>query len=302
MAPFGDTSDWRLVVTADAALRAGIGQALPGTVTEIAQRAGTDPHATRVVIDLLRAGGLVEEELGVFSATSRWPDPVLTAQLYQLARSIRLWSASVDNRLRGVVPPNGAPGHQQLDQWLASMAASAMQRAPLVADLVLQRAPRARRVLELGGGHGCYGLEFAHRGLDVVMLDRPEIIDIARDRWLRGSSVTTVAGDFFEALPEDGFDLVLCFGITHTFSGDKVAGLLSRIGSQLSEHGTVAISTFLRGVHASTAAFAMQMLAVGRGGDTHLESEYRTWLADAGLPHIEVITDGEPQVLIVAQR
>lgn len=60
----------------------------------------------------------------------------------------------------------------------------------------------ARRVLDLGGGHGQYALEFARRGLETTMQDRPGVVDYARRQGrLEEAGVELFAADFFEALP-----------------------------------------------------------------------------------------------------
>lgn len=301
VSPVGTTSDWRLVIATDAACGSGLGDALPGTVDDVASQAGTDAHATRVVLDLLLAGGLVTlDETGKFSKTDLWPDEGLEAQLHQHARTIRAWSSGIAGRLRGDKNPMPG-GHQRLDLWLGSMAVGAEQMAPRHAALLLSEFPSARRVLELGGGHGCYGREFARRGLDVTMVDRPDVVEIAREKWLRGERVRTVAGDFFREIPEGPFDLILCFGICHTFDGAHNRQLFSTIKPLLTDSGGLAIHTFLRNSHPSTATFAMQMLAVGRGGDTHAEADFDAWLSGAGFTSISVIRDDGPNAMLIAR-
>lgn len=67
--------------------------------------------------------------------------------------------------------------------------------------------------------------------------------------------------------------------------------------------GTVAIITMLQRRHARATIFAVQMLVNGSGGDTHEESQYRAWLADAGYAGVEVfdIPETETQSAILGR-
>ncbi|MHB1130499.1 MAG: class I SAM-dependent methyltransferase [Ilumatobacteraceae bacterium] len=307
VSPIGQTSDWRLILMTDVAISRGLVKALPGTAAEIAKRSESDEHATRVVLDVLVSGGLLQNTGGIFSTSALWPNNKLAAQIHHHARSIRAWSMNIDARLDGITEmaaePGTGPARQQLDLWLTSMAVGAETSAAEHADTILSRFPNAKRILDLGGGHGVYGREFARRGLDVVLQDRPEVLAIAKENWLKGSSVTTFAGDFFETLASGEFDVALCFGITHTFSAEKNKNLYSRIARRLSSKGGFAIQTFLRGQHPATPSFAVQMLVVGHGGDTHAEEDYRSWLTSAGFGHIETIPASEgPSHLVIGRR
>jgi 2-polyprenyl-3-methyl-5-hydroxy-6-metoxy-1,4-benzoquinol methylase len=189
-----------------------------------------------------------------------------------------------------------------LGLWLEALAARARQCAPAVVDACRQRLPSARRVLELGGGHGEYGLEFVRRGFEVTMQDRPEVVDLVRDR-LAAAGVSTFVGDLFETMPEGPFDLIFCAGINHTYDAERNQALCRRAAEVTSPEGALGIVTYLRGRDAMAPTFAVQMLVGGGGGDTHAEDDYRRWLSVAGLPRVEVVDGGHPrESLLLARR
>ena len=96
-------------------------------------------------------------------------------------------------------------------------------------DACLRRFPRARRVLDLGGGHGEQSLEFARRGLRPTMQDRPEVVEIAERRGQLGNAgVELFAGDFFTTLPPGPFDLVICGLTTNMYDGARNRDLYRR--------------------------------------------------------------------------
>ena len=166
------------------------------------------------------------------------------------------------------------------------------------------RAPGSATVLDLGGGHGEYALEFARRGLRATMQDRPTMIDIVgRDRRFEEAGVELFAGDFFELLPSARYDLVFCSGVTHTFDGEHNLELYRRLAPILAPSGCLAIQTFLRGRHPVAALFAVQMLANGGGADTHSLEEYSRWLAEAGFEAPETIDfEGGRRSLVLSGR
>jgi SAM-dependent methyltransferase len=166
---------------------------------------------------------------------------------------------------------------------LEALAVNGQESVPGAVDACLERTPVARRVLDLGGGHGEYALECARRGLETTMQDQEHVIDGARARGrLAGAGVGLFGGSFFDLFPDERFDLVFCAGVTYTFDAARNTELCRRIRSILAPGGTLAVHIFLRGFDPLAAIVAVQMLSGGRGGDTHSEDDHRRWLAEAG--------------------
>jgi len=306
LAPPDEASDWRMLLVYDAAADAGVLSALPGTPADVAAASGLDEHAVRVVLDLLAVWDIVERRSGGRYATGAGaPDPDLAALLRHHARSIRMWSGALDARLRGVEPTAApASGPAQRERWYAALAAYARPVAPAAVEACLSRFPHARRVLDLGGGHGEHALAFARRGLSVTMQDRPEAVDLARRSGrLEAAGVRLCAGDFFHDLAEGPFDIVFAAAVTDTYDPARNAALFRLLRPVVAPRGGVALLAFVRGRNAVVPAFAVQMLGVGGGGDTHGEEEYARWLAEAGFAAVDVVDlPGHTQSLVFASR
>ncbi|MGH9148891.1 MAG: class I SAM-dependent methyltransferase, partial [Acidimicrobiales bacterium] len=166
------------------------------------------------------------------------------------------------------------------------------EAAPALVELCLGRFPGAHRVLDLGGLHGEYCLEFARRGLATTMQDRPEVIDMVRRRGrLDAAGVDLFAGDFFDQVPDGTFDLAFCSGITHTFGAGGNRALFTNLRKVVAPGGGVAVVTFLRGRNPIASLFAVQMMLNGHGGDTHTDAEYRAWLSEAGFTPDQGVVD-----------
>lgn len=294
--------DWRLLVLLDVATETGVLDALPGRPDELAERLGLDPTGVRIVLDALGAWNVVvADSEGTYAPGFSAPDEESRPVLYHHARAVRQWASGLEDRVRGLPLAEPRPAMPHPDRWQAALAVSARRSAPGVVDAVMAAAPRAASVVDLGGGHGEYALEFARRGLGATLQDRPAMIEIARAAGrLEAAGVELVAGDFFETLPDARFDVVFLSGVTHTMPGERVGKLFGRAASIVVPEGVLAVQTFLRGRHRTGAIFAIQMLVNGGGGDTHAEADYRRWLAEAGFapPERVDLDDGRRTVLL----
>ncbi len=300
----GRVSDWRMVVLVEAAVDAGLFAHLPATTAALADRLDLDEQAVRVVLEALACWAVVKvDHDGRWTPGPDAPSPDAIAVLGHHARAIRLWSKSLDDRLRGLPPSDPRPGPETVDRMLDALTVNGRESAPGAVDACLDHVPEARRVLDLGGGHGEYALELARRGLETTMQDQEHVIDAARARGrLAGGGVGLFGGSFFEALPDEPFDLVLCAGVTYTFDAASNTELYRRIRSVLAPGGTLAVHTFLRGTDPVAAVFAVQMLSGGRGGDTHGEDDHRRWLAAAGYGDVTTVRLARrPEWLIFAR-
>lgn len=304
----GSLGDWRMVLLYAAAADASLIEALPGRPDDLAARLGLDGRAVRVLLDALAVWGIVEGGEGApYVAGRAVPSPDEAAVIRHHARSLRLWSANVDDRLRGVPPEPPQPGdpevrRRQLGLWLDALAVNARRSAPAVVDACLERIPAAARALDLGGGHGEYALELARRGLKTTMQDRPEVVELARQRGrLETAGVELFAGNFFELLPALPFDVVLCAGVTFTYGADANRTVFRQLKAIVAPIGVLAVHTFLGGRHPLSAVFAVQMLMATPDGDTHREEHYREWLAEAGYRSVKVLElERPPESLVLA--
>ncbi len=301
LAPPREVSDWRMSLLYDLLDEAGVLDGLPGTAGALADRLGLDAHGVRVLLDALGAFGIVGCENGTYSLSDGAPTSDEAATLALHARSMRLWCAELGNRLRGVVPAPAPPAARP--DWLDALAVNARSSGPLLVDACLARFPDARRVLDLGGGHGEHAMEFTRRGLYATLQDRPPVIDYVRGRGTVGAAdVHLFAGDFHEVLPDGPFDLIFCAGVTHTMSGARNRALYARLRPVVAPGGGLAISTFLRNRSPIASIFALQMLAGSGGGDTFAEEDYAGWLTEAGFepPQLVDVADGVQTLLMSA--
>ena len=292
LAPPGAAADWRTILLCDAAAATGVFEKLPGTADELVDRTGLDPQALRVVLDALATLGVLDTGAdGRFALGPGAPEPAAMPSVRHHARALRRWANALEPRLRAESTRDPAEVADP-EMFHDALAANARKVAPELVDVCLRRFPEARSVLDLGGLHGEYSIEFTRRGLRATMQDQPAMVDVARRRGrLEAAGVELFEGSFFETVPDGPFDLAYCSGITHTFDGDHNLMLFRNLRRVVAPGGGVAVVTFLRGRNPTTALFAIQMLVNDNGGDTHTEEEYRAWLTEAGFAVDEAVLD-----------
>ncbi len=280
--PPDEVPDWRMVLLFDAAVDNGLLEALPATAAAIAADRGLDHHAVRVVLDGLALWDVVvtEGDDG-YAPGPAAPGVDAVAVLRHHAGAIRRF-VTITGRVRGVRPEPAPMPHPGMLVMLDAMAVRGRESAPGAVDACLALAPDATSVLDLGGGHGQFAAEFARRGLRAGVQDRPEVIELLRRRdWLDGTGVELFAGDFFESVPDEAFDIVFCAGVAYTMSGERLVRLLRAVRPVVAPGGHLAVHTFLRGTDDLATLFLGEMLAVTDGGP-HREDDLRRWAHEAG--------------------
>jgi SAM-dependent methyltransferase len=97
--------------------------------------------------------------------------------------------------------------------------------------------PAARRLLDLGGGHGLYSIAFCQNNpsLNAVVFDLPPVTVATRDfiSRYRAERVSVLPGDFFKDPIGSGYDIVF----SSSNPGGKVPALIPKIAEALNPGG-----------------------------------------------------------------
>jgi SAM-dependent methyltransferase len=298
----GMRDDAERIVTVAAAVEAGLFEALRelggGTPAEVADRAGLDPRAVRIVLAPLADMGLVEGDGERFHLSTEG------ARLFgdsgadgYAGGGMGLWLANLGRwtrlgeTLRTGRPLEDDPSEEAKDEetriarFMAGMAAAPRERVERTVELVMQRASEPGTMLDLGGGPGHFARAFADRGMRATVLDLPETVRyVAGAYGLEGDErIDLVGADFTtDPLPRGPFDIVLLSNVTHMLGAGENAALLRSVRGVMRSGGVVAIGDFVRGRSGRADGFALVMLLRTDRGNTYTEGAYRAWLADAG--------------------
>jgi SAM-dependent methyltransferase len=301
------------------ALRSGLVDALASadglSVGQVANIAGTDVRASGIVLEALASEEVVERVSGRGDSTSYRLSPLGRAHLVDAGPDLeRSGLLHQGNKLRGWLELSeviraGKPATRGPRQCASGIMVSAMgERDPAVLDEIVERcfayAGTIRTMIDVGGAVGHLARHFSRRGVKANLLDREEILPVARE-FLgdEGGDIELIGGDYTVSLPVGTFDLVYFGNVYHIYGPETNARVTREALSITAPGGTIAIQDYVWDRSSRAPLFAVNMLRATEDGGVWTEAEYRTWLSDAGFAGIETIdletSEGQ---LILAKR
>lgn len=283
---------WR-TQTICAAVELGVFEALPGTGQAVAKACGLAPERAQRLLRALAELHLTRLEDGQWKATERGeylrvehPLTLADAAVEYGRHFTQMWMAlpdalGADTAWRspdifGIVAasPDRAEGHHRM---LLSYALH--DYAPVPAALRLRGD---ERVVDAGGGlGGLGGLMVEHYpGLQVLVIDRPEVIELAARRQL-GSQVEFRAADLFQPW-EVRADAVVMARVLHDWDNPKAIELLRHAHSVLPAGGRLFVVEMLVPENGVAGSLCDLHLLMATGGAERTASEYESLLDAAG--------------------
>jgi len=287
------------------ALKLGVFETLnagPMTTKELARKIEGDERGTTILLEALESLGYVRKKKG------RWSNSAMTAKWLLGISSNNLASGFafsqgllermnyLSESIRLGKPYMSAWDwfDQHPDGWRDYQAAM-LAMARMVSDDVVPKvkiAPNARRLLDVGGGHGLYSIKFCQRNpnLSATVFDWPQSLNVARDTVdieNMSSRVMLQEGDFWKDDIGNDYDVALLFNIIHGFSPEKNTMLFRKVASALNSGGQIVIMDQLAGKVAGPTAKAVTRLQGLNlfnevGGQTYAYEEIAQWLMTVG--------------------
>ena len=275
-----------------AARETGIVDALldaPKRAETVADETGVTERAADIALAGLCEAGYVDRTDQTYEPTDRLRsfDPetdaldrgILPHRIDSLEKYVRL----PETMRTGEPPEHTEEGFHNYVGAMATIDDATVREIVTTAEHV---QPRPDRVLDVGGGPGRFGTEFARRGADVTLVDRPEVLDLAAARH-EAAGLDVVAGNATASLPE-GFDLAFSARMTSGFTPEEIREYFENTYEALDPGGTFICVERVRGRSEMAERFAVHMLAVFPTGNTYTADTYREALADAGYVDTEI--------------
>ncbi|MCB2186474.1 MAG: methyltransferase domain-containing protein [Deltaproteobacteria bacterium] len=295
----------------------------PATAADLATHLGLDPRATGMLCTALLALKAVSLADGTYTLA---PDlaPLLDPEAPQsLANSIlhladmvpdwgRLAQCVTTGRPVPEEEEDPGAGQQNRAHFYRAMRDLARGQAPGLAAVLGLRA--GMRVLDLGGGPGVYGLNFAAEtpGLDVTIFDLPQAEQFFRQEAARlpaAHGVKFLAGDFTDTPLGGPYDLIWLSQVLHGQGPESCQKLLNKAVAALARGGMIYIQEFVldreNPVPPWPALFSLNMLINTPHGQSYSAGELTGFLSRTGLcraEHLGPTRPGSPAGLVRGVR
>ncbi len=242
----------------DSALELGFFEVLKNPVTshELARRTRTDPRLTEKICNLLVAIGFLNKK-GPLYENSRLSNlylvegsPYCQKNLLKLERSIvkERWSKLSEALRSGPIKTDEEGKNTFSREFILAMAEGALrgdlQRTVKIL-CQLRDLKKAKKFLDLGGGHGLYAIALAQAfpDLHVYVLDLPHVIESTTkeivDRWGMKERVHLISADFTKDEIGNDYDFIFASDVLY---GKRLhlPNLLKKIYDSLNRDGIFA--------------------------------------------------------------
>jgi len=292
----------------------------PVTADVLAERIGSDPRATAVLLDALVAMELLTKQGDTYHVppdvaallAAGSPANVLSG-VRHLANCLRRW-AQLGRVVKTGEPAQTAPSVRgQAGDCEAFIGAMDNFSGVMAPRLIEKLSPlRFQRLLDIGGASGTWTIAFLRAVPDAtaVLFDQPQVIPLARERLTRAGlidRVTLVPGDFYTDLLPGGADFAWLSAIAHQNSRRQNRDLYAKTHAALASGGVLAIRDVVmddsRTHPAAGAMFAINMLVGTEGGGTFTLGEFTEDLESAGFSDVHLVHhDPAMNSLVVAGK
>jgi ubiquinone/menaquinone biosynthesis C-methylase UbiE len=281
------------------------------TSDEVAREAGTDPRATRIVLDSLIASALIEKKAGRYTLLPLSETFLVRGKPSYIGDfrhvALALWDgmANLKESLKTGKPLSRMDTGNELAVWeklVVGIIPIAEPVAKALCDILRIGTDRKGfRVLDIAGGSSIFGMTILARdpSAQVTQLDWPNVNAVAkklnRERGLEGK-IRFIDGEHRSATIETNhYDLVLASNFCRFESPTGNQELFHKAYGALRPGGSFVVNDFLPNEERTGPTFALRFsvytLTHTPQGECWRLSEYSDWLKTAGFNSIETYND-----------
>jgi ubiquinone/menaquinone biosynthesis C-methylase UbiE len=296
------------------------------TADEVAREAGTNPRATRIVLDSLIASALIEKKDGRYTLLPVSETflvrgkPAYIGDFRHVALALWNGMAHLKESLKTGKPLSRMDTGNELAVWeklVVGIIPIAEPVAKALCDILRIGTDRkGLRVLDIAGGSSIFGMTILARdpSAQVTQLDWPNVNAVAkklnRERGLEGK-IRFIDGEHRSAVLENHYyDLVLASNFCRFESPKGNQELFRKAYDALKPGGKFVVNDFLPNEERTGPTFALRFsvytLTHTPEGECWALSQYSDWLKTAGFNSIQTHSDIPKTLpgttLIVAQK
>jgi SAM-dependent methyltransferase len=290
----------------------------PKTATHISTEIKTDPKLTEKFLNALVALRLLSKSGDKYAITTLArtflvkDSPFYQGNLLKLtARGYYDWSKLGQALKSGSIQKEQEKKFEHINKVFTLGHAEGAMRGDLLraisAIVSLPEFKNAKRLLDLGGGHGLYAIAFAqiNPNLNISIFDLPHVIEITKEfikKYRMENKIKVIAGDFTKDELGNDYDIIFVSDVTifdvlkKIYHALKEDGVLIYRRWTLNDDGTAPLTSVL---------FDLMLSIYGSEHRVCTLSEYISSIEKAGFSIVWVIdisTSLDPAKIIVAKK
>lgn len=289
------------------------------SVEEIAEKLSIkDFSSFKRLLDILVASGFLVKLNGKYSLTRLSEIYLVKDSFFHVNELFLLYSKNEDSltRINTLLLEERKRGSGEDYTYIDEVFIVGHAQAALTGSLqksvnILAELPEfknAKRMLDLGGGHGLYAIAFAqlNPSLEVVVFDLPHVIPITRryiEAYRMVNRVKVMAGDFNVDNIGEGYDIVFMSDITVTVE------LLKKVHKSLNKDGLAILRRWFINDDElgplTSLLFDFKLSLIGSKHRVLKLKEYEELFVKANFQLYKVInlvTPEDPAILIIAKK
>jgi len=219
----------------------------PKTADQVSEEIETDSYLTEKFLNALVALNFIYKIANLYSNTKLAEtflvrkSPFYQGTLFEMRkRGLTDWQRISDALKNGGIK-TGTENKSIIDRTFivghAEVAISGVMQRAVDVISALPEFKRAKKLLDLGGGHGLYSIALHQLkpDLEVVLFDLPHVTEIAKEyleQYGMSNKIKFIAGDFTEDDIGNGYDIVFASDVT-------ITGILKKVYDALNENGVL---------------------------------------------------------------
>jgi precorrin-6B methylase 2 len=291
------------------------------TAEEIAERFGSRPRSTRLLLEACAALGLLHKAGARYANTDLTTTFLVPGSPAFLGDALRYsddlyqpWGGLEEavRRDAPTLPPSEILGDDpgKTRHFVRGMHNRAMGIARGLVEVI--DLTGRHRLLDVGGGPGTYSCLLTQRydGLRATVLDLPAVVEIAREIIAElgaAQRVATAAGDFLTTPWPGDNDALLISGVFHRQSEAECRRLIATACDALVPGGQLIVADVFTtsGARSPFAAlFGLNMLVSAPGGGVHSAGDVAQWMSAAGFADVAIhpLPPPMPHIALTARR
>ena len=295
----------------------------PKTAREISDEMGTDFEITKKFLNALVALNLLSETDGKYTITTISETFLVRDSPFYQGNLVKLYAAAYDawsklgQALKTGVIQKPDERKNAFDKTFILAMAEASMRGPLqrVVEKIrdIPEFKKAKKLLDLGGGHGLYAIAFAqiNPDLEAIVFDLPPVIEVTKEfisQYGMEERVKVMAGDFDKDDIGEGYDVIFVSHSAFYHTKETIHEPLEKIYEALNKDGNLVSNHWMLDNGKKSITLALWDLWLSVLGHPHYVYTVREFIdllqekRFSDVHVIDITTSEDPSMIVIAKK